>query len=173
MAVIQKNNKRLILLFGIFALLVGVYFVLPSGPKPHTHAKLKDLKLNGLEMDVLYAKNGETLEDIKKKSHVLMVFFTLNCPDTKANIKVLNELHKKNDLAVIGYMMSGTSRAEKYAKNYGVEFPLAKARLHYMQTFEPNVHPMAYLVRTSDIKIKEKYVGVIFPEVVVKGMEIF
>lgn len=169
----KRTNKTLVGLLVLLVLLIGSYFAIPEGSKPHVHAKLKDLKIHGLELDVLFAKNGETLDTVKKKSHILMVFFTLNCSDTKTNIKILNELHQREDLTVVGYMMSGTSRAEKFAKNYGVEFPLAKPSLDYMQIFEPNVHPSSYLVRTNDLKVKEKYVGIIFPQNVINGMENF
>jgi hypothetical protein len=168
-----KKQKRVVGLLVLLLVLVGVYFAIPSGPAPHVHAKLKDLKLNELEMDVLYAKNGETLEDIKQKSHVLMVFFTLNCADTKTNIARLNALHQRDDIAVVGYLMAGISRAESFAKRNGVEFPIANPSLHYKQTFEPNVHPSSYLVRTSDLSVREKYVGILFLQNIINSMSSF
>ena len=165
-----KEQKRVFGLLALLLVLVGVYFAIPSGPAPHVHAKLKDLKLNELEMDVLYAKNGETLEDIKRKPHVLMVFFALNCTDTRVNIPRLNDLHKRDDIAVVGYLMAGTSRAESFAKRYGVEFPIANPSLRYKQTFEPNVLPSSYLVNSSDLSVKEQYVGILFSQNVINGM---
>ncbi len=169
----KTNYKRLMGLLVIFAILVGGYFMLPSGPKPHVHAKLKDLKINALELDTLYAKNGETVEDIKKKSHVLMVLFTLNCLETQENIKMLNALHKREDIAVVGYLMGGISKAESFAKRYGVEFPIANPSVHYKQTFEPNVIPTTFLVSTNNLKIKKKYVGILFPQSIINDMAEF
>lgn len=171
MAETKKSNSRVIV-YGTLLLLLaigsGAYYFLQ--PAPHIHVKLHEIKLNSLEFDSLNV-TGETINDINKKSHVLMVFFTLNCPETKKNIERFNKLNKRDDIAVIGYMMSGSKRAKKYAQNYNVDFPLAKASKYYMKTFEPNVTPMAFLTRTSDLMVRDKYVGEIIPHKVITKMQ--
>lgn len=164
----QKRKIRFIV-YGVsflFLVIGGLLYQYASKPAPHVHLKLKDLKINALEFDSL-GVSEESIEDIKKKSHVLMIFFTLNCKDTKANIQAFNELHKREDLAVVGYMMLGERRAKKYARNYDVQFPLVKASKNYMKIFEPNTTPTMYLVRTADMKARDKYVGRIIPHKVI------
>ena len=145
----KTNNKRLYFLVGIFLLCVGAYYLIPT--KEYSH-KLKDIEISKIEFNTLVNPTLTTLEDIKAKPRVFMVFFTLNSKEMKENIAMLNELHKHENVSVVGYLLSGTSRAEKFAQNYNVNFPIVKPTEKYMASFPTTKVPMGFLVDTKKLQ---------------------
>jgi peroxiredoxin len=154
MAKKRTNNTRLYILVGIFILCVGVYYFIPT--KEHSH-KLKDIDITKIEFNTLVNPTNTTIEDIKAKPRVLMLFFTLNNKEVKEKTEMFNELHKHEKVSVVGYMLSGTSRAEKFAKNNNVQFPIVKPSKEYMAAMPTTQVPMAFFVNTKSLKVVSKF----------------
>lgn len=153
----KAKKIRLSILLLVFILSVGAYFLIPTAPvKEHSH-KLKDVRINKIEFNTLVNPTNTTLEDIKSKPRVFKLFFTLNSVEVKENIEMLNELHKHPKTSVIAYMLSGTSRAEKFAKRNNVQFPIVKPSIEYMAAFPTVKIPMGFLVDTKTLKPVGKF----------------
>ena len=149
-----NSSRRLYVLLALLLLCVGVYFMIPT--KEHSH-KLKDIDISKIEFETLVNPTNTTMKEIKSKPSVLMLFFTLNSKEVRENIQMLNKLHQHKNTSIIGYMLSGTKRAEKFAKNHNVQFPIVKPSKDLMMSFPTTKVPMLFLVDTKTLKAIGKF----------------
>ncbi len=131
----------------ILALLLLVFSTSTYAWNDHEYGNFKKGKFKYKNWDYKEINTGEKLdlrEFSKGKKQVLVFYFAPWCENSRFEIKVLNELHKKysdKGLAIIGVSLyASKKKAQQFAEVYELKFPVVaesfsekdrKKTLHY------------------------------------------